>query len=121
MQADIAHFLVHNAGASHSPMHEACGIGNLDVVKILTTSTLVNCQGKHGNTRLHTACEQPGFNCDHRYLDIAKFLVEESPIQTDKSIQNYHGNLALHNILYSFCEMCQLLLKKLLSSCDGVM
>ena len=84
MQADIAHFLVHNAGASHSPMHEACGIGNLDVVKILTTSTLVNCQGKHGNTRLHTACEQPGFNCDHWYLDIAKFWLKSLQFKLTK-------------------------------------
>ena len=52
IQADIAHFLVHNTGADpsvlgecgHCPMHEACRMRNLDLVKTLTTSTSVSCQ-----------------------------------------------------------------------------
>ena len=65
---------------------------------------------------LHNGCE--GAYNEHLYLDIAKFWVEKSPIQTDISIQNYYGNLALHNVLCSSGVLCLLPLTKLLSSCD---
>ena len=96
-QIDIADFLVHSKGADPSVLdgsgqhllHEACTSGNLSLVKILAVSTTVNSKDKNGNTPLHIACNK-------KRLDITKFLIEEAPTQTNTSIQNHCGNLALH-------------------------
>ena len=125
--SEVTEFLVHSKGADpsvlggcgHSPIHEACGIEDLDLVKILTTSTTVNCQDKHGNTPLHIVCEEGKHRyCWNRWYLIAKFMVEKFPTQIDPSIQNHNGNLALHLAVEFVSEECQLLLTKLLSSCD---
>lgn len=114
-KVEIVDFLVHSKGADPSvldghgcsPIHEACRRGNLGLVKILATSTTINCQDEQGNTPLHIACAS-------QRLEVAKYLVNEAPTKADLSVQNHDENLALHIA----CENCSLSLTKILSSCD---
>ena len=114
-RSEVAEFLVYTKGAdpsvlngcNNSAIHEACRIGDLALVKVLTANITVNCKDQHGNTPLHIACGSGR-------LEVARFLLNDAPFKADPSIQNCHGNLALHLA----CESNSLALTKLVSSCS---
>ena len=114
-RSEVAEFLVHTKhadpsvlnGCDNSAIHEACRIGDLALVKVLTTNTTVNYKDQHGNTPLHIACGSG-------HLEVARFLLNDAPFKADPSIQNCHGNLALHVA----CGNNSLALTKLVSSCS---